>query len=507
MWKRVFLASAIFAGAFTTFCGGDSYATAGNTATITVGDDAQTICVETGAEYVGSHFAADITGQNFVSQIVIDDFDGEGCKTLKLPAGEYSVTLNTPMGTNGVVYTQENNTLRYSIEDVATGFLNSYGAMQQTIEGTGEEESNFPKVFAIGGECTFHKDGTITGETCIDKDGNSHVGREYIDTGTMLFSRANADKDFEIYFEIASYSATQIQQASIFNAKLEDESRNYPGFVLRIANTDASSIELTSRLGTSNASEKKTKKFTTSAIAGKGIRIARINKRIKYSIDGAAYTELDNFTNFSNYFNQITVFGASFTPQNTAFRKFDGTLRNMYIRIGTYEETVSPDYTVNFDANGGTVEETSRTLNEFAAIGVLPTPAERDGYEFAGWNTAQDGSGVTYTNATVVRANVTLYAQWISNEPEEPEVPDGDDGNTTDPIDGEGSGDEEPGMGDGNGDGDGDGEGAGDGTESGMGDGGDDNTEPDSTDPDNTNPDTTDLDTADPEEPTDGNNP
>jgi len=420
MWKRVFSAGAIFAGALTAFCSGETYAVTSNAAAIAGGSE-QTICVSTDMQYIGSQFVLNIVGQEFESQIVFDDFGGGSCKTFTLPEGLYTASLNAPMGVkaNEINYTQEENTVVFTIDNITKQYLGAYGAIHQGVEGTDEIDlPNFPKVFAIGGECTFHKDGTITGETCIDKDGNSHVGREYIDTGTMLFSKANADKDFEIYFEIASYSTTQILQASIFNAIFEDESRNYPGFVLRVANTDASSLELTSRLGTSNASEKKSKRFTTSTVVGKGIRIARINKRIKYSIDGAAYTELDNFTNFSNFFNQITVFGASFTPQNTVFRKFDGTLRNMYIRIGAYEETASPDYTVNFDANGGAVTETERTLHEYEAVGFLPLPEEWEGHNFIGWNTEQDGSGIMYNNNTIVQSDVTLYAQWTVEEEE-----------------------------------------------------------------------------------------
>ena len=61
-------------------------------------------------------------------------------------------------------------------------------------------------------------------------------------------------------------------------------------------------------------------------------------------------------------------------------------------------------------------EENERYWNDDAAVGL-----KREGYVFIGWNTAEDGSGKTYANGSVVNLSpensvVTLYAQW------EPEV-------------------------------------------------------------------------------------
>src|SRR5690606_38020990 len=45
-------------------------------------------------------------------------------------------------------------------------------------------------------------------------------------------------------------------------------------------------------------------------------------------------------------------------------------------------------------------------------LGALATPLAREGYAFAGWNTAANGTGTTVTSNTAVTANVTLWAQW-----------------------------------------------------------------------------------------------
>lgn len=48
-------------------------------------------------------------------------------------------------------------------------------------------------------------------------------------------------------------------------------------------------------------------------------------------------------------------------------------------------------YTLTFDANGGTVSETSRTITEGNQIGSLPTP-NKDGYRFYGWYAISNGT-------------------------------------------------------------------------------------------------------------------
>lgn len=70
-------------------------------------------------------------------------------------------------------------------------------------------------------------------------------------------------------------------------------------------------------------------------------------------------------------------------------------------------------YTVTFNANGGTVTPTEKTVTHGDTYGELPT-LTREGYEFAGWFTdAKDGTQVKPED--VVTANHTLYAHWTAN--------------------------------------------------------------------------------------------
>lgn len=76
-------------------------------------------------------------------------------------------------------------------------------------------------------------------------------------------------------------------------------------------------------------------------------------------------------------------------------------------------------YTITFNANGGTGTMAPQHIvgvDGMTAYGNIKnrefTPVE--GYNFAGWNTAADGSGVSYSNKQLIglTSDITLYAQW-----------------------------------------------------------------------------------------------
>ncbi len=73
------------------------------------------------------------------------------------------------------------------------------------------------------------------------------------------------------------------------------------------------------------------------------------------------------------------------------------------------------EYTLNFNANGGSVDPASKTVTFDAAIGELPVPT-RTGYDFAGWYTAADGgTAVTADTVYTTAADSAVYAHWAPN--------------------------------------------------------------------------------------------
>ena len=69
-------------------------------------------------------------------------------------------------------------------------------------------------------------------------------------------------------------------------------------------------------------------------------------------------------------------------------------------------------FTVSFNANGGSVSPTSKTVTYDSTYGDLPTPS-KTGYSFQGWFTAASG-GTQISSGTKVNitSNQTLYAHW-----------------------------------------------------------------------------------------------
>ena len=110
------------------------------------------------------------------------------------------------------------------------------------------------------------------------------------------------------------------------------------------------------------------------------------------------------------------------TEENGAVRYLDGaTVINLATESGEevtlYAIWTANSYTVKFDGNEGTVQGIgSKQVTFDAAYGTLPK-AERKGYAFLGWFTAQTG-GEQVTDLTFVKTseNHTLYAQWEAIE-------------------------------------------------------------------------------------------
>ncbi|NPD32710.1 InlB B-repeat-containing protein [Eggerthellaceae bacterium zg-997] len=83
--------------------------------------------------------------------------------------------------------------------------------------------------------------------------------------------------------------------------------------------------------------------------------------------------------------------------------------------------TVSADYLLSYDANGGTdapaAQAVAGSTDPTASVGVSEAVPTREGYRFMGWNTMADGSGDSYAAGQDIRLvaaapAVVLYAQW-----------------------------------------------------------------------------------------------
>lgn len=79
--------------------------------------------------------------------------------------------------------------------------------------------------------------------------------------------------------------------------------------------------------------------------------------------------------------------------------------------VTLYAQWSVNNYTLTFNANGGSVSPASKSLAYGSQYGTLPTPT-RNGYTFTGWFTAASGGTKVSNTTTMGAGNVTVYAQW-----------------------------------------------------------------------------------------------
>lgn len=145
------------------------------------------------------------------------------------------------------------------------------------------------------------------------------------------------------------------------------------------------------------------------------------------------YTGAYSYPNTINLFN-ISTFGLSRTGYHVDAgqewnSKADGSGTNYNHNTDYYWDTFGStssanktvnlyanwkvnSYTLTFDANGGSVSETTRSVNYNAAYGTLPTPQTRQYYRFDGWFTAANGGNQVSASTKMGASNTTIYAHW-----------------------------------------------------------------------------------------------
>ena len=125
---------------------------------------------------------------------------------------------------------------------------------------------------------------------------------------------------------------------------------------------------------------------------------------------GNPYGELPTLT------REGYTFEGWFTAEKDGTQVMNDTVVTIADDHTLYAHWTANEYTVTFNANGGTVTPAEQTVTYGSTYGRLPT-LTREGYTFAGWFTKKDG-GTQVTKETVVTTadKHTLYARWTANE-------------------------------------------------------------------------------------------
>jgi hypothetical protein len=103
----------------------------------------------------------------------------------------------------------------------------------------------------------------------------------------------------------------------------------------------------------------------------------------------------------------------------TVYMDPDAYSADLFPACATEPTRYNYSYTVTFDANGGILSGDSTAAACYSSAFSFGQTAYRSGYDFAGWNTAADGSGAYVTSgdawtyfASSDSSETTLYAQW-----------------------------------------------------------------------------------------------
>ena len=129
---------------------------------------------------------------------------------------------------------------------------------------------------------------------------------------------------------------------------------------------------------------------------------------IYYTTDG---TKPEPGTNGAVYSGPLTV---SATTTIKAVAIGEGTAKS---DVATATYTLPVILTLRFDANGGEGTMDPLSVKEGDTVSLTANAFTRTNHTFAAWNTAADGSGVSYTDGQSVQptADLNLYAQWKEN--------------------------------------------------------------------------------------------
>lgn len=119
--------------------------------------------------------------------------------------------------------------------------------------------------------------------------------------------------------------------------------------------------------------------------------------------------------------NLITPVNGIYEFSHWSVKRGNSTISGNILTIGTTNTEIkanyiTPNVTVTFNANGGTVNPATKEIRYLGEYGNLPIPTKTD-YSFVGWYTQiNGGTRITSTSTVDTLIAHTLYAHWIFEE-------------------------------------------------------------------------------------------
>ena len=134
---------------------------------------------------------------------------------------------------------------------------------------------------------------------------------------------------------------------------------------------------------------------------------ADVDADAEYTVPGSAFTAPAGKV-FDSWNTAADGTGTKYMPQDAPAIHENMTLFAQWVGAPATKCTVT------FDANGGTGAMDVLTADLGTTVTLPASTFTRDGYVFAGWNTAADGTGTSIVNGgqLTLGSDATLYAQW-----------------------------------------------------------------------------------------------
>ena len=134
---------------------------------------------------------------------------------------------------------------------------------------------------------------------------------------------------------------------------------------------------------------------------------ADVDADAEYTVPGSAFTAPAGKV-FDSWNTAADGTGTKYMPQD------DPTIHENMTLFAQWVAAPATKCTVTFDANGGTGAMDVLTADLGTTVTLPASTFTRDGYVFAGWNTAADGTGTAIVNGgqLTLGSDATLYAQW-----------------------------------------------------------------------------------------------
>ena len=232
------------------------------------------------------------------------------------------------------------------------------------------------------------------------------TGSNYIDSGITMFNQQNADKDFIVTFTVEQNNGYTNDRGNIFS-DMKEGGEPYPGITFFTTGNTSYTMNV-------NKQGSKQKKTNTGYVTGQSVVIKKLQGIVYYSYDGGNDVRINDFTTYTNYFDNHALFCAGLNASGNPERYFKGVVSGMSIEI------VDPmTYTLHFDANGGSGTMVDQVVRLGSSAIISSNEFYLEDYVFANWNTQPDGSGTSYANNYNITSDlgndgdiINLYAQW-----------------------------------------------------------------------------------------------